>query len=245
MRVFSARRAGVGAASTTPQPTATVTRAAAKSFMPGRPSAPSEGHSAPKLPSQRRVTGPKPLVCLCGVCNVCYTAWPSFVRPSPALPHPSSLVCPAREAGVSMHLVLRPRPALLAATVLLANTASFAGFQQPGAIPAERVEATSPNASARFTCELRPFDLSRGLFCYGPAAMRAAYKTDTLINAGNDGTGQTIVILDAFGSPTAKADLDAFDATFGVPAPPSFRVVTMPGTPAFNPNDNNMLGWAE
>ncbi len=143
-----------------------------------------------------------------------------------------------------MRLTLHSRPAFLAAAVLCSSTASFAGFQQPGAIPAEKIEA-NPAATPRFTCELRKFDLSQGLFCYGPAAMRSAYKTDTLINAGNDGTGQTIVILDAFGSPTAKADLDAFDATFGVPAPPSFRVVTMPGTPAFNPNDNNMLGWAE
>jgi len=144
-----------------------------------------------------------------------------------------------------MRLILHRRPALLAAAILLASTASFAGYQQPGAIPAERVEATTPNATARFTCELRPFDLSRGLFCYGPAALRSAYKIDTMINAGTNGAGQTIVILDAFGSPTAKADLDAFDATFGVPAPPSFKVVTMPGTPPFNPNDNNMLGWAE
>ena len=41
------------------------------------------------------------------------------------------------------------------------------------------------------------------------------------------------------------ADLQAFDAAFGLPNPPSFTVVTMPGTPAFDPTDGNMVGWAE
>src|SRR3954465_7249456 len=126
----------------------------------------------------------------------------------------------AANLGDSMRLILHRPPALLAAAILLATTASFAAYQQPRAIPAARVEATAPNATARFICELRPFDLSKGLFCYGPAALRSAYKIEAVINAGTNGAGQTIVILHPFASPTAKADLDAFDATFGVPAPP-------------------------
>jgi len=35
---------------------------------------------------------------------------------------------------------------------------------------------------------------------------------------GVDGTGSTIVIVDAFGSPTIQSDLDTYDATFGLPA---------------------------
>jgi subtilase family serine protease len=66
-----------------------------------------------------------------------------------------------------------------------------------------------------------------------------------LIKNGANGAGQTIVILDAFGSPTIQADLAAFDALFQIPAPPSFRIVTMPGTPAFDPANNDMLGWTE
>jgi subtilase family serine protease len=119
-----------------------------------------------------------------------------------------------------------------------------AGFQHPGAIPAERVEQTTA-ATAHFTCELRPFDLSKGLFCYGPAAIRSAYNLAGMIDSGLNGAGQTIVILDAFGSPTVKADLDTFDALFGLPAPPSFTVVRMPGLPPFDLNNGNMLGWAE
>jgi hypothetical protein len=40
-----------------------------------------------------------------------------------------------------------------------------------------------------------------------------------------EGTGQTILIVDAFGSPTIKRDLEVFDATFGLPAPPSFTIL--------------------
>jgi len=39
-----------------------------------------------------------------------------------------------------------------------------------------------------------------------------------------DGSGQTIVIVDAFGSPTIASDLALFDARFGIPAPPSFTI---------------------
>jgi subtilase family serine protease len=39
-----------------------------------------------------------------------------------------------------------------------------------------------------------------------------------------DGSGQTIVIVDAFGSPTIANDLALFDARFGIAAPPSFTI---------------------
>lgn len=130
----------------------------------------------------------------------------------------------------------------LAAAVLAGP--AWAGWQSPGAIVAERIEdapaVTTPDAKAHFKCELKPFDLSQGLFCYGPAAIRAAYNLGK-----SDGAGETIVILDAYGSPTALSDIQAFDKIFGIADPPSFKVVTMPGTPAWNPKDHNMVGWAE
>src|ERR1700730_2647481 len=87
-----------------------------------------------------------------------------------------------------------------ATALLLASNASFAGKQLPGAIPSEKVSpAAQPNSTARFGCELRPFDLSKGLFCYGPDAIRKAYGINALINKGFTGKGRTIVIIDAFG----------------------------------------------
>lgn len=136
----------------------------------------------------------------------------------------------------------RLQPAFAAATaVLLLATASYAGRHSPGAIPAERAEV-EPSASARFRCELRPFDLSKGLYCFGPAAIRAAYGVDGLLGSGFSGAGQTIVILDAFGSPFAESDLKLFDKTFGLPDP-SFTQIIMPGTPPFDPKNANVVGW--
>src|SRR2546422_4186473 len=60
------------------------------------------------------------------------------------------------------------------------------------------------------------------IVCYTPAFVKKAYEfpsTSTL-----DGTGQTIVIVDAFGSPTIASDLALFDARFGIAAPPSFTI---------------------
>jgi subtilase family serine protease len=50
---------------------------------------------------------------------------------------------------------------------------------------------------------------------YGPTQMRHAYGFDTI--PGNGG-GQTIAIVDAYGSPTIQSDLDAFSAKFGIPS---------------------------
>src|SRR6266849_6295293 len=60
------------------------------------------------------------------------------------------------------------------------------------------------------------------IVCYTPSFIKKAYEfpsTSTL-----DGSGQTIVIVDAFGSPTIASDLALFDARFGIPAPPSFTI---------------------
>lgn len=54
-----------------------------------------------------------------------------------------------------------------------------------------------------------------GLACYTPQDIRAAYN----IPASATGAGQTIVIVDAYGSPTIRQDLAAFDATFGLSDP--------------------------
>jgi subtilase family serine protease len=128
------------------------------------------------------------------------------------------------------------------AALSLVSTGSYAGRQLSGAIPGERVLVES-DAVPHFGCESRPFNLSKGLYCYTPPAIRAAYGVNALIASGSDGAGQTIVILDAFGSPTIQSDLQSFDNLFGIPAPPSFKIVTMPGTPPFDPTDANMVGW--
>jgi subtilase family serine protease len=82
--------------------------------------------------------------------------------------------------------------------------------------------------------------------CYVPSQIQTAYDEQPLFNQGINGAGQTIVIVDSFGSPTIKADLATFDATFGLPAPPSFNIIAPAGKlPAWDPTDaNGDVGWA-
>src|SRR5215469_5760244 len=51
----------------------------------------------------------------------------------------------------------------------------------------------------------------KGVPCYSPQEMRNAYDLTPVLNAGYVGKGQSIVIIDSFGSPTALADLKQFD----------------------------------
>ena len=80
------------------------------------------------------------------------------------------------------------------------------------------------------------------LICYGPSFIRTAYNFPSDL----DGTGQTILIVDAYGSPTIQSDLILFDTTFGVPPPPSFTIYCPEGCPPFNPNDklHDVAGWS-
>jgi subtilase family serine protease len=81
--------------------------------------------------------------------------------------------------------------------------------------------------------------------CYQPAQIQQAYHLPGLYAQGITGRGTTIVIVDSFGSPTITSDLAAFDQAFGLPAPPSFRIIAPAGrVPAYDPNNSDMVGWA-
>jgi subtilase family serine protease len=80
--------------------------------------------------------------------------------------------------------------------------------------------------------------------CYSPQEIRNAYNLTPVLNAGYDGTGQTIVIIDSFGSPTIANDLATFDAGYGLPNPPSLTVLSPLGSVPFDPNGPDEIGWA-
>ncbi len=82
-----------------------------------------------------------------------------------------------------------------------------------------------------------------GLVCYTPQFIQSAYNYPTTL----DGSGQTIVIVDAYGSPTIATDLAAFDAKFGIPAPPSFQIICPSGGcphTSFSNTFHDVLGWS-
>ena len=82
------------------------------------------------------------------------------------------------------------------------------------------------------------FRTSYDIACYDPTEMRNAYDVPSAL----DGTGQTIIIVDAYGDPTIRADLEAFDAFFGLPDPPSLTVHKGSATKTAGPHAAS--GWA-
>jgi subtilase family serine protease len=80
--------------------------------------------------------------------------------------------------------------------------------------------------------------------CYSPGQIQQAYGIPTLIARGVTGRGQTIVIVDSFGSPTIAHDLGVFDSTYHLPAPPALTVIQPAGkVPPYQPTSNRE-GWA-
>jgi subtilase family serine protease len=66
---------------------------------------------------------------------------------------------------------------------------------------------------------------------YQPAELQTAYGLNLLFEAGLDGSGETIVIVDAYGSDTIAGDADVFSQIYGLPRITSenFQIVKAPG----------------
>ncbi len=67
---------------------------------------------------------------------------------------------------------------------------------------------------------------------YTPAQIKKAYGFDQIKFNGTipgDGRGTTIAIVDAYNNPTIVNDLKVFDKAFGLPDPPSFKLVNQWG----------------
>ena len=73
--------------------------------------------------------------------------------------------------------------------------------------------------------------------CYQPFQLQRAYNLAPLFSRGIEGRGETIVLVDAFGSPSIASDLQTFDAELGLPNPPSFRVITPEGPVTTTPKN--------
>ena len=73
--------------------------------------------------------------------------------------------------------------------------------------------------------------------CYRPSQFQQAYDLKPLYASHLNGRGRTIIIVNSFGSPTIQRDLATFDKAFGLPAPPSFKVLQPVGkVPPFDPH---------
>jgi subtilase family serine protease len=79
--------------------------------------------------------------------------------------------------------------------------------------------------------------------CYLPTQVEAAYNLPQLYSKGITGKGETIVIVDAYGSPTISDDLAQFDDYLGLGTPP-LQIVKYGNVPPFDNTNADMLGWA-
>lgn len=132
------------------------------------------------------------------------------------------------------------RLAALAVFAALAAVAAFVGASSARADSSGNIvyqvnPLLKPAGTNAFT---NPF--CGALVCYSPSDLRTAYDYPAKL----DGSGQTIVIVDAFGSPTIKQDLAVFDKRFGIAAPPTFTVDCATGCPTWQ-GTSNQVGWAE
>ena len=57
-----------------------------------------------------------------------------------------------------------------------------------------------------------------GIACYSPLQLQSAYDMAPLYHHGLTGAGETIAIVDSYGSPTIQGDLATFDQA-GEPRP--------------------------
>ena len=118
---------------------------------------------------------------------------------------------------------------------------------QPGAAPAviritpDIIHAAGPSGRPPTTAAC---ERSYHIACYSPVQVQRAYQVPVLLARGISGRGQTIVIVDSFGSPTVRHDLQVFDTTFHLPPPPALTIIQPAGrVPPYRPTPNRE-GWA-
>ncbi len=145
---------------------------------------------------------------------------------------------------------------LVAAVSLFAATAAAVTAVQPAVATASASAAISPDL-----VHIRPTATHVGLAqaappttaqceasfqiaCYGAQQIQAAYDLPALYARGTQGQGQTIAIVDSFGSPTIQADLDTFDAAYGLTGTKVTVIQPAGAVPPWDPTNSDMVGWA-
>lgn len=129
---------------------------------------------------------------------------------------------------------------IASAGLLLATTAGGAPAASSAAtfVPLAVVAPDSPSdaaAGVKACTSPPPVHTYTFFHCYTPSQMFAAYGVDKLHTAGLMGQGQTIVLVDSYGSPTAANDIKFFhDAYFKDLPNPNFTEWYPFGNPTAN-----------
>ena len=125
-----------------------------------------------------------------------------------------------------------------------AVTAAPAAQSLPMPVPLARMLTHASFATPPTTAQC---EQSLHIACYSPAQFQQAYDLAPLYQQGDNGAGETIVIVDSFGFQNIQSELATFDKGFGLAAPPSFKIIRPAGkVPAFDPTKRpQMVGWAQ
>jgi subtilase family serine protease len=186
-----------------------------------------------------------------------YTSW--GVYPAVRLPDPprqryltvTSCQSAAQRVEETVLLHRARRKLRLAGALALAGGSLFAGGGPVVAAGTAANVVIKPMIINKFISADQPISEQQcqqdwTVSCYQPSQIQAAYNELPLLNSGINGAGETIVLVDAFGSPTIQSDLATFDSTFGLSAPPSFKIIQPAGKVApFNPNNADEVTWAQ
>jgi subtilase family serine protease len=121
------------------------------------------------------------------------------------------------------------------------HTASVSPSPDVGAPIFKSAQFPAPQTIAECQADL-------GIACYTPVQYRVAYDLNPLYSGratgrAITGAGETIVIVDSFGSPTIQNDLRTFDAQFGFPNP-KLTIDQFGTIPPFDPTNSAMVNWA-
>jgi subtilase family serine protease len=136
------------------------------------------------------------------------------------------------------HSTVRPRAlpatlALLLLLTLLLSACSLGSTSVTGGATTGSSTGETPDDNGS----------GQGENSYSPYQMRVAYGVESLYKKGMTGKGQTVVLIESFGSPTLQRDVDVFSQKFNLPKITVKQLAPL-GTKPFDPTNNDMVGWA-
>lgn len=141
-------------------------------------------------------------------------------------------------------------PALLLALALSACNISIGSGTSRGTVPPDTAPTTSAaaaTASGQAGCIPQTkhdggTTGSHGIFL-SPKQLWTLYGIEPLLKQCYTGKGQTVVVIDSFGSPTLQDDIDYFSDYYGLPHV-KLQILAPLGKTTFDPTDTHMISWA-
>jgi subtilase family serine protease len=141
-------------------------------------------------------------------------------------------------------------PMLLLALGLSACNLNISAGTPRGTATSDRAPTTSAGTSAgggQASCEPQTkHDYGSSDYPYtylSPKQLWTLYGIEPLLKRCYTGKGQSVVVIDSYGSPTLQDDIDHFSDYYGLPRV-KLQILSPLGTKTFDPNSQEMIDWA-